>query len=600
MKKGIAFLLSLLLLLTFVACGKSETPDQNDNQTPGETETCTVSFQDAGIADQTVEKGSTLQQPADPKKENQIFGGWYIDASFTTPAAFPITVDRNTTLYARFYDYQSAFRSAREKTIGETVSGYEYDYTTTATVAYLSDFDVSIAGNTIGNAKYSNSGDVSFYDEHTDSGLLFYDKSGYQIRRGNQLQKISLDENGLLINYEVEEVGNDYRFDASSFAKAIFEYDDSQLKSIEATSKANEYKLKTSFNASAGIAMASTLLNNETVKSKIASIPENQVDTGMYVTFSNGELLSYRYEMKISVTSLQFTLIYSLTFKNVGMAQTIVPRVFDNLSLAPDEITAVKSEINAYVSAFEEQASSGYDFTVNTGVDFPFKNEINSTFKGSAQRKTIDGVVYFHNDIEIDSNYKNADLYKSAGIDDIHIKRTRLANGDVYNIEKKHFVDGTTQLSPYTANRTDSYYLFDLLAQIGDYTFVQKTIQAGTTTYSIGVAKADVAKLLTYLNSQLDLDPLGKATADPLVFGEFSGSSVAANEIHLTVVIEGGALSSITLKADGEMRTALPDSRDFSTAKTSEFDFSYTLTVRSDSGSFAPYETVNKAKLKSF
>ena len=587
MKKGFALLLALLMLFSFVACGsKTETPEEN------KVETYTVSYLDAGMENQTVEKGTAISQPADPQKANRIFGGWYLDASFTTPAVFPITITGNTSLYARFYDYQTAFQNARANTIGKSVPGFEYDYTLTATATY----GLSVTGKTEGNAKYSNTGDVSFYDAHTNSGLLFYDGSGYQIRRGDQLQKISLDENGLLLNYEVEEVGSDYRFDASSLAKALFEYDESQLKSIEATSKANEYKLKTSFNASAGIAMASNLLNNATVKKLIGEIPENQVNTGMYVTFSNGQVLSYRYELQISVTAVQFTLVYELTFKNVGKTQTITPRTFADLSLTPSQIAAAKTEIDNYISAFEAQSASGYDFNVKTGVDFPSSNEINATFNGSAQRKTIDGVVYFHNDIEIDSDYKNADLYKAAGIADVHIKRTRLANGDVYNIEKKLLADATNQITPYTANRTDSYYLFDLLAQIGNYTFVQKVVDGSKTTYAIGVAKADAAALLSYLNTQLDLDPLGKSTVDPLVFGNFTASSVASDEISLTVVIEGGALSSITLKADGELTTAFPDSRDFTTAKTAEYNFSYTLTVRSDSGSFVPYENVKNAK----
>ncbi len=587
MKKGFVFVLSLLLLFSFVACNESA------SEPISQTETCTVSYRDAGMSDQKVEKGTVLQQPADPQKENHIFGGWYLDAAFTTQATFPITVNANTSLYARFYTYQTAFENAREKTIGQSISGYEYDYTTTATVAYNA---ISLSGNTEGNAKYSTSGDVSFYDAHTNSGLLFYDGTGYQIRRGNQLQKISLDENERLIDYEVEEVGASYRFDSSSFAKALFEYDASQLKSIEKTSKANEYKLKTSFNASAGIALASKILNNSTVQKLIGEVPENSVNTGMYVTFANGEVLSYRYEMQISVTAVQFSLVYSLNFKNVGVAKTITPRTFGDLSLTPAQIASAKSEVGNFVSAYEAQTASGYDFVVKTGVDFAGENEINSTFKGSAQRKTIDGTVYFHNDIEIDSDYKNADLYKSGGIADVHIKRTRLANGTVYNIEKKILKDAVAEVTPYTANRTDSYYLFDLFAALENYTFVQKITKNGTITYSIGIAKAVAQKILTYLNAQLDLDPLGKATIDPTVFGSFNANSIKADKVQLTVEVKNGVLSSIAVQANGEFKTALPDSRDFSAQNTAEFQVSYTLTVNTAGNSFIPYETVKSAQ----
>ena len=596
MKKGLIFVLALLLLFSFVSCNTSSGTEPAGTDPSGEesrVETYTVSYQNAGMSDQKVEKGTVLQQPADPQKENHIFGGWYLDAGFTTQAAFPITVNANTSLYARFYTFQTAFENAREKTVGDTIPGFEYDYTTTATVTYGA---FSASGKTEGNAKYSTSGDVSFYDAHTNSGLLFYDGTGYQIRRGNQLQKISLDENELLINYEAEEVDGSYRFDSSSFAKALFEYDASQLKSIEKTSKTNEYKLKTSFNASAGIALASKILNNSTVQKLIGEVPENNVNTGMYVTFENGEVLSYRYEMQISVTTVQFTLIYSLNFKDVGVAKAITPRVFGNLSLTPAQIASSKTEVGSFVSAYEAQTSSGYNFVVKTGVDFAGKNEINSTFKGSAQRKTIDGTVYFHNDIEIDSDYKNADLYKSGGIADVHIKRTRLANGTVYNIEKEFLKDTVSEVTPYTANRTDSYYLFDLFAALENYTFVQKITKDNTVTYSIGVAKADAQKILNYLNAQLVLDPLGKATVVPTVFGAFNAASIKADKVQLTVEVKDGNLSSITVQTSGEFTTAFSGSRDFGTQATADFEVSYTLTVNAAGNAFVPYEAVKNAQ----
>lgn len=598
MKKLFCLLLALLLLFSFAACGedKGGTDNTKSGMTDAKTdktETCTVTYADAGMKEETVEKGSTLQQPADPDKNGCIFGGWYTDAALTTPAAFPIIVNANTTLYAKFYDYKTAFAAAREKTIGSNVAGFEYDYTTNVTASYNA---FSLAGKTEGNAKYTTAGTVSFYDEHTNSGVLFYDGTGYQIKRGNLLQKISLDEDGLLTKYESEEVDASYRFDGSSFAKALFEYDDSQLKSIEKTNSPNEYKLNTSFNASAGIAMASKALNNGMVKKLIGNVPENNVNTGMYVTFAGGELLSYRYEMQISVTSIQFTLVYMLTFKNVGRAQTVTPRTFEGLALTAAEIAAAKTEVSDFISAFEANTASGYGFTVKTGVDFASANEINATFKGSAMRKTIDGTTYFHNDIEIDSDYKNADLYKAAGIADVHIKRTRLTNGDVYNIEKKLLADATAQIAPYTANRTDSYYLFDLFAQIENYTFVQKVTKGDTITYAIGVASGDVANVLTYLNTQLDLDPLGKATADPVVFGSFAAASVTPDETKLIVTVKNGALASVAMEADGEYRTAFAGSRDFTATAVAEYSVSYTLTVRADGSSFVPYETVKAAK----
>ena len=587
MKRTLLFILLFALALSlFAACGSKESATLPANS-------CRVILSGSGQSDLVVEKGASLSQPADPTKEGHIFGGWYTDSSLSQKAIFPMVINEDTTLYAEFYTYQTAFMNARENTIGASVPGYEYDYTLTVSAGYNA---VSLNGKTVGKSKYSSTGEVSFYDEHTNSGILFYDGTKYQIRRSNTLQKISLDENDLLRDYSVEEVDASYRFDTSSFAKALFEYENSQLKSIEATQTPNEYKLNTSFNASKGIALAGKVLNNSIVKRLISGLPETNVDTGMYVTFSGGEIKTYRYEMNISVTSVQFSLVYDLTFKNVGSAAAIAPKSFSGLSLTPEEIAATGAEVTAYLDNFISQAHSGYDFKIETGVDFPSKNEINSTFKGSALRKIDNGTVYFHNDIEIDSDYKNADLYKAAEIADVHIKRTRLANGDVYNIEKKLLADKTTLISPYAANDTDSYYLFRALAQVNSFTFVQKMTKGTTTTYSVGIAKADAAKILTWLNGELDLDPLGKATQTVKVFGSFNEASVVPDEIEITVVVKNGALDSLSIVSDGTFQTAFANSRDFTETNEADFSFDYSITVNKDGATFEPYTDVKNAK----
>lgn len=596
MRKITRFLLVLILalsVLAFTACGKKD-DDKGGNDTPQEVK-YTVEYNGTSMASQEVKEGSSIQQPSDPSKSGYIFGGWYTDASFTTEAKFPMTINKNTTLYAQFTDYQTAFKKAREKTIGDNVAGYEFDYTLDVTAAYSA---VSAKGKTVGNSKYSKNGDVKFYDAHTNSEILFYDGSKYQIRTGSELQKISLDENDVLKNYSVEEVDDSYKFDSSSFAKALFEYSDDKLKSIEATTKANEYKLNTSFSASMAIAIVGNNLNSSFVEKTIGSLPETSVNTAMYVTFSNGEIKTYRYEMHIDVSSIKFDLVYNLTFKNVGTTPTINPRVFAGLALKANEISTAKSAVDGIINSYMAKAHSGYDFKVKTGVDFPSKNEINSTFQGSALRK-VDGTnVFFHNDIEIDSDYKNADLYKAAGIADVHIKKTMLSNGEVHNIEKKTLKDATYLVEGYTPNINDSFYLLDALNQISGITFIQTINDTKTseTTYAIGLATSDVVKLLKWFNANLDLDPLGKATADVKLFGDFTDSSVKVKDFQLTILVKDGSLAKISLEAKGEFNTKLSDSRDFTSTQEADFNFSYTITMTNKGDSFEPYDTVNKAK----
>ena len=86
-------------------------------------------------------------------------------------------------------------------------------------------------------------------------------------------------------------------------------------------------------NFSQALEMASGYLGNPLVTALISNLPDTNVETGMYVTFNEGKLNKYRYEMHINVSAVKFDLVYNLTFKNIGVAQTITPRSFAGLSL---------------------------------------------------------------------------------------------------------------------------------------------------------------------------------------------------------------------------------------------------------------------------
>jgi hypothetical protein len=212
---------------------------------------------------------------------------------------------------------------------------------------------LNLAGNTVGNSKYvAGSTDVSFYDEHVNSGALFYDGSKYQIKKGRELHEISLDENDNVKKYKITEVGEEYKYDSSSYAKAIFEYSDEKLKSIKPTSNPNEYELDVSFNPSQAIALVGNYVNHPMVEKVIGDLPDTSVTTAMYVTFSGDKLDTYKYVMGIDVSGIKFDLTYALTFKNQGRAPTIVPRVFNNTYVSNADVAQLKNEINGHFGAY--------------------------------------------------------------------------------------------------------------------------------------------------------------------------------------------------------------------------------------------------------
>ena len=67
----------------------------------------TISFDTNGgsnVSSLTVNDGKVAKRPADPTKANKTFGGWYVDASLTTPYDWSSTVGCSFTLYAKWND----------------------------------------------------------------------------------------------------------------------------------------------------------------------------------------------------------------------------------------------------------------------------------------------------------------------------------------------------------------------------------------------------------------------------------------------------------------------------------------------------------------
>ena len=67
--------------------------------------TYTITFNTNGgstIESQTLNYGDTLTQPTAPTKANYSFMGWYLNEELTQKANFPITIEDNITIYAKW------------------------------------------------------------------------------------------------------------------------------------------------------------------------------------------------------------------------------------------------------------------------------------------------------------------------------------------------------------------------------------------------------------------------------------------------------------------------------------------------------------------
>ena len=300
--------------------------------------------------------------------------------------------------------------------------------------------------------------------------------------------------------------------------------------------------------------------------------------------------------MNISVSAISFSLTYELNFKEVDNP-TIVPDSFGSILIQKTDLDGIKNEINSYITDYKAGNYSSYDFKVQTGVDFGLTTgEINATVQGDAKRKNDSGNIYFHNLIELDSDLKNADLYKGT-IEDVKIKKTKLSNGDVYLIKKNLGIDDTKQVNGYIANENDSFYLLNVLDEINGFSFAKKIVDGNETKYQLGCSTENVLKLIKYFNEQLSLSPYENISTNAKVFGDIVDNTIMVKKSTIEIVVANAKLSSIKINLKGDITTKFTDSRDFDVNKEADFSLDYELKVTEPNlKDFPPYETVSKAK----
>ena len=93
MKKILSVVLVLVMIMSLAACASSE--KEKDNK-------FNVHYEVNGGSSVTDTKTDKITSAPTPSKTGNVFGGWYLDSAFTTPAEFPMELEEDVTLYAKW------------------------------------------------------------------------------------------------------------------------------------------------------------------------------------------------------------------------------------------------------------------------------------------------------------------------------------------------------------------------------------------------------------------------------------------------------------------------------------------------------------------
>lgn len=539
-------LLVLLPVLLITSCN-----NQENNQNPPiieEIKEYTVTFDTHGgskITNQKIKENESLNEPNEPTKKDYLFDGWYLDNSYTNLVSFPLLINDDITIHAKWIDAKSYFFIARENTLGKD---YEFESTLAMKVG------VTLTSQTLNGTDKTHvikkeSSDVKYLSDSINSGSLFYDGRQVEYVKSDKVTSIKTNEDEIVTSFKNEQLTSDYKYGASSYSKLLFDYSENDIKSVSESNNKYEIISKEGFSSIASKILSN--VNNPIVEIIIGELPETESSFHTYVTFNKDKTLkTYEYAFDVQVSVGTVSLNYKINFnspKDVG--NPVLPK-FDGLSLVQDDISNYLNEINTAIDTYKGETTSSYDYKFDTTITLN-KKDLGTTVKGSTKRKIdVDSKeVYYWNKTELDTDLK--DIYE---IKDYVRTRAKLLDETVYDMENP--LIGTKKYTKVESplNSDNFYYLLPINYVSSGYNYIQKITKDNETTYSLGLNDNELESTLIAFAEYTRLDVSLKNEYD--VFGEFISQSLITTSKEVVIKLVDEKINEISVSLNGKINTS--------------------------------------------
>lgn len=575
-KRIFGLILLSIFSLVLVACG-----DTSGNNNPPSVQKYVVTFNvDGGISVSSIEREENKAIGTLPttSKDGFMFDGWFSDSAKTVSVTGTELVKNNMTLYAKWIENRTYFLDARDKTVNS--DQFEYDFDLSVTTKYSSiDGPSALMSGTV---KYNENQTNSYYKSQTNSGALLFDGQTHTIKTGTELSEFKVKSDGRFSDYERTSIPSNFKYESSSYAKVLFEYNREQITEVLLASD-NKYEIKYSGSTTGMMNTAIGFLNNPILKSFI-NVPETASDFKTYVTYKNGYIHTFEYEFSINVVGASLTFSYELEFTKIGQGVTINPPTFSGIAYSTQDVASKLTVINGALDAYKALENSSYTYDVKTEVDFPGEFAINAHTQGRTMRLVTENDVFFWNRVGFDSDYKNNDLYEFKGIVDYERYRVIYANGDVYDVQDRVWPLSNvhTRLEDYNNDVVDNYYflLNSEILKTSYISMVQEVVVGNTKTFSLGLTKEGVIALLQFIDISIRVD-VNNAN-EILIYDIKSGLEI--KDMDFEIVLIDGKLSAIEIDINGSYEANAYVDTKF--AGPASFNLSYLLRVNDDGNGY--------------
>ena len=171
MKKIIAILLVLLVAITLFSCNEENNDSGNDVEEETTVVIPTVSFNTNGGSEVASYQTNVVSSAPSTQKENHVFDGWYLDSAFASPVAFPLEIESDTVLHAKWLKVYDKYNYEGFESVKGEIAKTDFEYI----IINPKDFDISRLSTLGYNVEISVTYDVFYekdYNVFMDLGYL--------------------------------------------------------------------------------------------------------------------------------------------------------------------------------------------------------------------------------------------------------------------------------------------------------------------------------------------------------------------------------------------------------------------------------------------
>ncbi len=427
----------------------------------------------------------------------------------------------------------------------QSLSGYSYrDSLSVKVDTSLSDqYDPS--GVKEGTINFSKTASVTQLAHYQVSGALFFDGESYEIVQDKTKRTVDLNEDGSLKKVNEEAVEG---ADIPVLAKALFEYDEADIKAV--VEKDGRYELTTTASASSVIEDAIDFLDSGLVRQLIGTdYPSLTPEYSLSVEIEDEMIKSYDYSFDLTVLGQTLSLDYAIEFISYQDVAPVLPSGIPGISLSDEDMAACLTEVNSLLSAYRSLPRSGYAYKAKMDVDFadgtPLLTDVSTTVKGETVRVVEQGVAYYQNEVEMDTNLPDYDS------EDYTRYRVKSLDGKVYDVEKRLLGDRISEVTE--PDQGDDFYFLTASFAVDEVIYCLEDTEKGSLTLLLN--KQGVEKMISFLEDATRLDVTLAKHDSP--FGDWDNLDYDAATVEFVSVDE--ALSQLTVELEGEFRTTVPN-----------------------------------------